>query len=73
MKSSFSSYMVFVQDLENAKEPMSKLDENLKYFLDEHVHCFYETIPIKLPPPRRFDDHRINLIHSTPSPNRTPY
>ena len=40
MKSSFSSYMIFVQDFKNANEPLSKLDENLKFFLDEHAHCF---------------------------------
>ena len=72
-ESSFSSYMIFVQDLKNANEPMSKLDENLKSFLDQHAHCFFETIPVELPPPRGVDDHRIDLIRGTSPPNRPPY
>ena len=52
---------------------MSKLDENLKFFLDEHMHSFVETIPVELPPPRGVDDHRIHLILGTSPPNRLPY
>ena len=42
MKSSFSSYMIFVQDLKlkNANEPTSKIDASLKSSLDEHALFF---------------------------------
>ena len=52
---------------------MSKLDVSLNSFLDEYVHCFFETIPIELPPPRGVDDHKIDLILDTSPPNRPPY
>ncbi|MCO5572361.1 hypothetical protein L7F22_026114 [Adiantum nelumboides] len=73
MKSSLSSYMIFVRDFksEKANEPM--LDASLKSFLNEHAHCFSETIPVELPPSRGVDDHRIDLIHGTSPPNRPPY
>ncbi|MCO5610884.1 hypothetical protein L7F22_065126 [Adiantum nelumboides] len=73
MKSSLSSYMIFVRDFksEKANEPM--LDASLKSFLNEHAHCFSETIPVELPPSRGVDDHRIDLIPGTSPPNRPPY
>ncbi|MCO5596258.1 hypothetical protein L7F22_050318 [Adiantum nelumboides] len=49
------------------------LDASLKSFLNEHAHCFSETIPVELPPSRGVDDHRIDLILGTSPPNRPPY
>ena len=75
IKSSLSAYMIFVRDSQSksANESISKIDESLKSFLDEHAHCFSETIPVELPPSRGIDDHRIDLIPGTSPPNRPPY
>ena len=52
---------------------MPKLDASPQSFLDEHAHCFFDTITIQLPTPRGVDNHRTYLIHGTSPPNRPPY
>ena len=51
----------------------SKEESSLKLFLDEYDDCFIDSIPGELPPSRGEDDHKIELIIGSSSPNKPPY
>lgn len=52
---------------------LSKEEIDQKVFLGEYASCFTESIPGELPPSRGEDDHRIDLIPGTTTPNKPPY
>ncbi len=68
MKSSISSYMIFV------KEPKVPEEESKQAkFLSEYQDIFIEDMPNELPPSRGEDDHSIDLVPGSSPPNKPPY
>ena len=62
-----------VNSLPSNVSDSSKEESSLKLFLDEYMDCFIDSIPRDLPPSRREDDHKIELITGSSSPNKPPY
>ncbi|MCO5611641.1 hypothetical protein L7F22_065895 [Adiantum nelumboides] len=68
--------MIFVKDPPNSNDISSngslRVDNDLHSFLNEHAELFIDDIPSELPPKRRDDDHRIDLILGS-SPSNKPH
>ena len=62
-----------VNSLPSNVSDSSKEESSLKLFLDEYTDCFIDSIPRDLPLSRREDDHKIELITGSSSPNKLPY
>ncbi|MCO5587560.1 hypothetical protein L7F22_041510 [Adiantum nelumboides] len=69
--------MVFVKDSPSfndvSRNGSLKVDNDLHSFLNEHAELFINDIPSELPPKRKDDDHRIDLIRGSSPPNKPPY
>ncbi|MCO5583851.1 hypothetical protein L7F22_037766 [Adiantum nelumboides] len=77
MKSSISTYMIFVKDPPSSNDLSPngslKVDNDLHPFLNEHVELFIDELLSELPPKRGDGDHRIDLIPGSSPPNKPPY
>ncbi|MCO5582454.1 hypothetical protein L7F22_036350 [Adiantum nelumboides] len=77
IKSSNFAYMIFVEDAASSKDVSPndslKVDNDLHSFLNKHVDLFIDDNPRELPPKRKDDDHRIQLISKSSPPNKPPY
>ncbi|MCO5569085.1 hypothetical protein L7F22_022792 [Adiantum nelumboides] len=79
IKSSIFAYMIFVKDSLNGVNDTqvneSEMQEDLKLynFLNQFQDVFIDDIPRELPPKRGDDDHMIELIPGSSSPNKPPY
>ncbi|MCO5606343.1 hypothetical protein L7F22_060531 [Adiantum nelumboides] len=79
IKSSVSTYMIFVKDSLNGVDE-TQVNENgmqvnleLFNFLNQFQDVFIDDIPGELPPKRGDDDHMIELIPGSSQPNKPPY
>ncbi|MCO5553582.1 hypothetical protein L7F22_007105 [Adiantum nelumboides] len=79
IKSSISAYMIFVKDslkgvdVTQVNENGMQVDLELSNFLNQFQDVFIDDIPGELPPKRGDDDHMIELIPGSSSPNKPPY
>ncbi|MCO5588021.1 hypothetical protein L7F22_041975 [Adiantum nelumboides] len=79
IKSSVSTYMIFVKDSLNGvdetqvNENGMQVDLELSNFLNQFQDVFIDDIPRELPPKRGDDDHMIELIPGSSPPNKPPY
>ncbi|MCO5564460.1 hypothetical protein L7F22_018121 [Adiantum nelumboides] len=79
IKSSISTYMIFVKDSLNGvdvtqvNENGMQVDIELSNFLNQFQDVFIDDIPGELPPKRGDDDHMIELIPGSSPPNKPPY
>ncbi|MCO5597579.1 hypothetical protein L7F22_051658 [Adiantum nelumboides] len=79
IKSSISTYMIFVKDYlsdvnkTQLNESGMHEDLELSKFLNQFQDVFINDIPGELPPKRRDDDHAIELIPGSSPPNKPPY
>ncbi|MCO5550496.1 hypothetical protein L7F22_003983 [Adiantum nelumboides] len=79
IKSSISTYMIFVKDFLNGvdetqvNENGMQVDLELSNFLNQFQDVFIDDIPGELPPKRGDDDHMIELIPGSSPPNKPPY
>ncbi|MCO5575130.1 hypothetical protein L7F22_028927 [Adiantum nelumboides] len=79
IKSSISTYMIFVKDSLNGvnetqvNESGMQEDLELSNFLNHFQVVFVDDIPGELPPKRGDDDHMIELIPGSSMPNKPPY
>ncbi len=64
IKSSISSYMIFVKecDLDNKSSNVSNEESNQVRFLNEYQDIFIEDMPNELPSSRGEDDHSIDIV-----------
>ncbi|MCO5599560.1 hypothetical protein L7F22_053666 [Adiantum nelumboides] len=79
IKSSISTYMIFVKDSLNGvdetqvNENGMQVDLELFNFLNQFQDVFIDDIPGELPPKRGDDDHMIELTPGSSPPNKPPY
>ncbi|MCO5551171.1 hypothetical protein L7F22_004668 [Adiantum nelumboides] len=79
IKSSISTYMIFVKDslsdVNKTQVNESGMHEDLKLskFLNQFQDVFIDDILGELPPKRGDDDHAIELILGSSPPNKAPY
>ncbi|MCO5603220.1 hypothetical protein L7F22_057367 [Adiantum nelumboides] len=78
IKSYFATYMISIKDSLNSVETQvneSGMQEDLELsnFLNQFQDVFIDDIPGELPPKRGDDDHMIELILGSSSPNKPPY
>ncbi|MCO5606653.1 hypothetical protein L7F22_060841 [Adiantum nelumboides] len=79
IKSSISTYMIFIKDSLNGvneaqvNESGMQEDLELSNFLNQFQDVFIDDIPGELPPKRGDDDHMIEIISGSLPPNKPPY
>ncbi|MCO5612907.1 hypothetical protein L7F22_067180 [Adiantum nelumboides] len=73
MKQHISAYLIYVKERDETESSnLSSLDVSRRAFLDEYADCFSEALPGQLPP-KRPEDHNIDLIPGSAAPNKPPY
>ncbi|MCO5563207.1 hypothetical protein L7F22_016844 [Adiantum nelumboides] len=76
IRSSIFVYMIFALngvDITQVNEKGMQVDLELSNFLNQFQDVFIDDIPGELPPKRGDDDHMIELIPGSSSPNKPPY
>ncbi|MCO5611965.1 hypothetical protein L7F22_066225 [Adiantum nelumboides] len=67
------AFFIYVKERDETKSSnLSSLDVSRSAFLDEYANCFSEALPGQLPP-KRPEDHSIDLIPGSAAPNKPPY
>ncbi|MCO5556902.1 hypothetical protein L7F22_010457 [Adiantum nelumboides] len=73
MKPHISAYLIYVKEKDETESSnLSSLDVSRRIFLNEYADCFSEALSGQLPPERP-EDHSIDLIPGSATPNKPPY
>ncbi|MCO5586851.1 hypothetical protein L7F22_040796 [Adiantum nelumboides] len=73
MKQRIFAYLIYVKERDETQSSnLSSLDVSRRALLDEFADCFPEALPGQLPP-ERLEDHNIDLIPGSATPNKPPY
>ncbi|MCO5552285.1 hypothetical protein L7F22_005797 [Adiantum nelumboides] len=73
MKKHLFAYLVFAREVSDCDESnLSVLDKERSMFLRLYSDCFSDSLPSQLPP-KRPEDHAIDLVPGSSPPNRPSY
>ncbi|MCO5556370.1 hypothetical protein L7F22_009918 [Adiantum nelumboides] len=73
MKQYIFAYLIYVKERDETESSnLSSLDVSRRAFLHKYGDCFLEALPGQLPP-KRPEDHNIDLILGDAAPNKPPY
>ncbi|MCO5570450.1 hypothetical protein L7F22_024172 [Adiantum nelumboides] len=72
IKNNLSAYLIFAKEVHEIEFNFSKLEKDRTAFLNGFSDCFSNSLPDELPP-KRPEDHSIDLVPGSSPPNRPSY